>query len=60
METPGSKTPNDWSPDRKLLLYRDTNVRTGFDLMVVSVERDSATGGPRPSSASGGRRTSGY
>ena len=43
METPGSKTPNDWSPDAKLLLYRDTNVRTGFDLMVVS---SSATAPP--------------
>jgi serine/threonine protein kinase/Tol biopolymer transport system component len=57
LETPGSKSPHDWSPDGRLLLYRDVDPRTGFDLWVLPVERDPATdsSGRPPDESQGGR-----
>jgi serine/threonine protein kinase len=43
LATPGSKSPHDWSPDGRLLLYRDVDPLTGFDLWVLPVEREDAT-----------------
>ena len=44
--TSGSKAAHDWSPDGRLLLYRDVDPRTGFDLWVLPVEREGAATGP--------------
>ena len=46
--TIGPPVPNDWSPDGHLLLYRDLDPRTGFDLWVVPVEREGSSGRLRP------------
>jgi Tol biopolymer transport system component len=48
LSTIGSPIANDWSPDGRLLLYRDLDPRTGFDLWVVSVERESSSGRLKP------------
>lgn len=52
LATPGSKAAHDWSPDGRLLLYRDVDSRTGFDLWVLPVQREgAATGSVRAGSA---------
>jgi eukaryotic-like serine/threonine-protein kinase len=38
LATPGSKAAHDWSPDGRLLLYRDTDPKTRADLWVIPVE----------------------
>jgi dipeptidyl aminopeptidase/acylaminoacyl peptidase len=45
LATPGSKSAHDWSPDGRLLLYREVDPRTGFDLWVLPVERASVSNG---------------
>jgi dipeptidyl aminopeptidase/acylaminoacyl peptidase len=39
---PGTPAAHDWSPDGRLLLYRDVDPRTGFDLLAHPIEHDSA------------------
>ena len=48
LATPGSKAAQDWSPDGRLLLYRDLDPRTGMDLWVLPVERDLSSRRLRP------------
>jgi Tol biopolymer transport system component len=50
--SPGSKSAHDWSPDGRLLLFRDVDPQTGFDLWTVPVEREPPT--DEASSAGGG------
>ena len=45
LATPGSKGANDWSPDGRLLLYRDVDPRTGFDLWVLPFEQEGVGAG---------------
>jgi serine/threonine protein kinase/Tol biopolymer transport system component len=40
VSSPGSKSAHDWSPDGRLLLYRDVDPQSGFDLWTVPVERE--------------------
>jgi Tol biopolymer transport system component len=49
LATPGSKGATDWSPDGRLLLYRDVDPRTGFDLWVLPFEHEGAGAGPAAS-----------
>ncbi|HKF69442.1 MAG TPA: hypothetical protein VKB36_23015, partial [Vicinamibacterales bacterium] len=53
--TAGPSVPNDWSPDGRLLLYRDSGPQTGFDLWLLPVERETGSGRLRP--AAGQRAT---
>jgi len=53
--TAGAAAPNDWSPDGRLLLYRDGGQQTGFDLWLLPVERETGSGRLRP--AAGQRAT---
>jgi len=53
--TSGAAVPNDWSPDGRLLLYRDGDQQTGFDLWLLPVERETGSGRLRP--AAGQRAT---
>jgi serine/threonine protein kinase/Tol biopolymer transport system component len=56
LATPGSKTAHDWSPDGRLLLYRDVDPRTGFDLWVLPVEHEGAAAdraGPATAASAG-------
>ena len=54
--TPGSKAAHDWSPDNRLLLYRDTDPATRSDLWALPVEPlDDQSGRVRP--ARGGKPT---
>jgi Tol biopolymer transport system component len=48
LSTIGAPIANDWSPDGHLLLYRDADPRTDFDLWVVAVEREGSSGRIRP------------
>jgi hypothetical protein len=55
LTTAGPSVPNDWSPDGRLLLYRDSGPQTGFDLWLLPVERETGSGRLRP--AAGRRAT---
>ena len=46
--TAGPSVPNDWSPDGRMLLYRDSGPQTGFDLWLLPVERETGSGRLRP------------
>ena len=46
--TAGPSVPNDWSPDGRLLLYRDSGPQTGFDLWLLPIEREASSGRVRP------------
>jgi Tol biopolymer transport system component len=48
LSTIGAAIANDWSPDGRLLLYRDFVPGTDFDLLVVPIERDVGSGRLRP------------
>jgi len=56
LATPGSKGANDWSPDGRLLLYRDVDPRTGFDLWVLPLEHEGAAGSAASLDGESGRR----
>jgi eukaryotic-like serine/threonine-protein kinase len=45
LESPGTKTPVDWSPDGRSLLYYDTDPKTVSDLWVLPM---AGEGKPRP------------
>jgi Tol biopolymer transport system component len=53
LATEGSVIPNDWSPDGRLLLYRDTGPQTGSDLWTLPVDREPGSGRLRPARGQG-------
>jgi hypothetical protein len=55
LATAGPSVPNDWSPDGRLLLYRDSSPQTGFDLWLLPVERETSSGRLRPATGQGAK-----
>ncbi len=47
-ESSARQMPRDWSPDRKYIMYRSSDLETGTDLWISELSDDGSTWEPRP------------